>query len=97
MPISVTTTAPNKPNPDRKNPEGERRRGVPKGAPECRAVGRLIVAGRNARSISFADIVEVAAEKVGKVAYGEVLIEAVDVHSGLDEREGSVKELSSKR
>jgi hypothetical protein len=35
---------------------------------------RLIVAGRNGGAVSFADIIEVAAEKVGKVTYDEVFL-----------------------
>ena len=36
--------------------------------------GLLIVAGRNGRAVNFTDIVEVAAEKVGKLTYDEVFL-----------------------
>ncbi len=36
--------------------------------------GRLIVSGRRGGAIHFANIAEVAAEKVGKVAYDEVFL-----------------------
>jgi hypothetical protein len=54
--------------------------------------GRLVVSGRRGGAVRFADIVEVAAEKVGKITYDEVFLIVRD-HSGgrvtlgeLDER-----------
>ena len=36
--------------------------------------GRLIVSGRRGGAVQFADIAEVAAEKVGKITYDEVFL-----------------------